>query len=63
MPITQIAVITPMITTARTTFAMSDLRRSLSSKRSKMNSAETSASEPITRIPVVQIAQPPMKPA
>ena len=63
VPITQIAVITTMITTARTTLARSDLRRSLKSKRSKRNSAETSASEPMTRIPVVQIAQPPRKPA
>ena len=63
MPITQIVVITAMIATASTTLARSDLRRSLSSSRSKRKSAETSASEPITRIPVVQIAQPPIHPA
>ena len=60
---TQIVVITAMIATARTTLAMSDLRRSLSSSRSNRNRAETSASEPMTRIPVVQIAQPPIQPA
>jgi hypothetical protein len=59
----QIAVVSTMIATARTITAAFDSAADSQPTRRYEYRAPTSASDPITRIPVVQIAQPPSQPA
>ena len=59
MPITQTVVIAAISSTAPITIAAFEGSTSISSKKKR---TATSASEPITRIPVMQTAQPAIQP-
>ena len=63
MPSTQIVVITAMIASVNTTFAKRGVAQLGRGRRGRTCSTPaTCASEPITRMPVVDTAQPPTQP-
>jgi hypothetical protein len=63
VPMTQMAVITTMIITANTVIAAFELATDWRPKNRYVYRAATSARDPMTRIPVTQIAQPPIQPS